>query len=440
MLKTVRDWVDTHASHQSIVVAYSGGRDSHVLLKAFHQVLLDRKDYQLSAVHVDHGLHPKSKDWADHCVKICQSYQIPIKIISLQLDLQQGQSVEAIARERRYIAFADLLLTNEILVVAHTQEDQAETFLLQLLRGSGPMGLASAPAWKKLGKGWIARPLLETTRADVTIFAAQNDLSWIEDPSNTQLRFRRNYLRHQILPVLQSTYPSAVNCIARSAKHCAQAQTILNEYLSHELNQCIGNDPYTLKLSAFKELAPLKQQFVLRHWLQHLMIRLPSTIRLETMLQQLLTAKKDAQPCVQWDTWQIRRHQDLLYLLPCTENISSLPVIWQLDLPLYLPVGHTWQARRKYGQGIATHKLQGALSIGYRQGGERCRPAGRKGSRPLKKLLQEYQIPSWQREHLPLFFHQQSLVAVGSLFVCEGWQVQDPKEEGWVLSHHRGSS
>lgn len=436
VLSALRAWLSKHAhAPVKLVVAYSGGRDSHVLLQALHELHSPTALFSLRAIHVNHGLHPKANEWTQHCERICQSLSIPLTTLFLGLKPQKGDSIEALARTHRYLALAQELQDEEWLLTAHTLDDQAETCLLQLLRGAGPLGLGGIAATKTLAKGKLGRPLLAVNRTDIAAFAQMRQLAWVEDETNQDPRFRRNFLRHFIFPQLQKVYPALNACIARSGAHCYESQLLLNEFLEQELKHCLGPSPHILNLTPFKQLSPLKQPYVLRYWLRLNRLPAPSTKKLNDLLQQVLTAATDAQPCIAWEGVYLRRYQEALYSLPksISKRSSKVSLPWRLEEPLQLPDGSIWQAQTKKGQGVAKAKLTTWLDVSFRQGGERCRPAGNLHSRPLKKILQERRIPPWQRDHLPLFYHQGSLVSVGDLFICEGWQNTEEKQEGWVI-------
>ncbi len=436
LIKTLLPWLQTHTiPQQSLIVAYSGGRDSHVLLHALWQ-LQSTQHFKLGAVHVNHNLQPDALKWETHCKNICESYGIPFRALSLQLSIKSGQSLEEVARLARYDAIAEIMTENDLLLTAHSQDDQAETFMLQLIRGAGLKGLAGISKIKTLGKGALARPLLEVSRACITEYAKKHQLAFVEDTSNSNLRFRRNFLRSKVFPELEKVNPSVADCIARSAKHCQQANALLTEYIKEEVAHCIGDNKATLKVDALLMLGPLKQEYVLRHWLSSQQVRLPSTRKFQELLQQMLYAKEDAVPCISWGLWQVRRHQNCLYL--CENKTLPIlePVTWHLHEKMVLNDGSSWQATLTFGKGIKKSKLEAKqLNIAPRKGGERCRLQGHKNSRPLKKILQERGLPVWLRNNIPLFYADQELVGVGSLFICEGWQVEHPEEEGWLIEN-----
>lgn len=434
LLTTLAQWLKNQTANVAIKVAYSGGRDSHVLLHALSQ-LRAQHPFLLSAIHINHGLQAISGDWSKHCHEICDAYSVPLTLIELNLTIPSGESLENIAREHRYAAFSQSLKENEILVTAHTEDDQAETFILQLLRGSGPQGLSGIAPFKSLGKGGLARPLLSISRTQIADYATANGLNWIEDPSNADLRFRRNFVRHEILSRLIDVDPGVQSAIARSSQHCANTQKLLEEYLIEDLSHCLGPTSNSLRLNVLKTYSRLKQEALFRLWLKNQGFLNPSSKRLATILDQMLQAKLDASPCVIWGHYQVKRHKDCLFLLELSSS-HTLPILqdWVLKTPLVLSNRSVWQAKLVQGQGLSADKtsLQ-ILSFQFRKGGERCKPQGQAHSSPLKKILQRLNVPSWERAELPLFYHQEKLVAVGDLFICEGWQADKSDEFGWLI-------
>lgn len=435
LLSWIANWLKSLPHEAAIKVAYSGGRDSHVLLHILWQLRAKMPSLPVSAIHVNHGLQAISTQWANHCQSICEAYQIPFLLIPLQLKVPPGESLENVARTHRYAAFSSHLQERDILVTAHTQDDQAETFLLQLIRGSGPLGLAGIAPLKTLGKGQLARPLLTISKKDITHYAEQHQLNWVEDPTNTDIRFRRNFLRHEILPKLESLDIGVITSIARSSQHCANSQQLLEEYLRKDLMNCLGATPVTLNLLSLKKFSRFKQEALLRLWLKDQGIVSPSTKKLRVILDQMFMAKEDAMPCVTWGNKQIKRYKAHLHLLPLANDNGRflLPLEWRLASPLVLPSA-VFRAKQTEGAGLSLPKTgPQSLQCRFREGGERCRPVGQSHSAPLKKILQRLNIPTWERQTLPLFYYGQNLVAVADLFICEGWQVQSPDERGWQI-------
>lgn len=407
----------THLLDHPLVVAYSGGRDSHVLLHALVSLKAN-----VRAIHINHGLQPDAGKWAEHCQAICDSYNIKLTVFSPKITIQPQESIEALAREARYAAFAENLKENEILLTAHMLEDQVETFFLQLFRGAGPLGLAGIAA----KKGQIVRPLLSINKQQIQEYAKHHQLQWVEDPSNTNQQFRRNFLRHNILPQIEAVYPGFADCIIRSQKHIHDTQSLLDELLEKELLLCLNENK--LNLSILRNYSILIQQQLVRLWLRKLQINMPSSKKMQSLLTQMLEAANDADPIIVLEAGEIRRYKGHLHYI--LKPSISQPMLWDLREPITLG-SKTWRATLVKGEGI---KLPDpSLRVEFRQGGERVQLINRKHSSSLKKVLQSQKMPTWDRLSLPLFYYQEHLVAVGSLFICEGWQVQNAEEVGWNI-------
>ncbi len=300
------------AKHPHFCIAYSGGVDSHVLLHAMAQLRDQNKEWVVRAVHINHGLHPNADSWEAHCREICTSLKIPLTTEKIQLDIKPGDSIEEMARNARYAAFEEQIERGENLLTAHTQNDQAETLLLQLLRGSGVKGLSAMPIKKPLGTGYLVRPLLECTRDDVITYARQNDLRWIEDDTNVEQRFNRNYLRHEIFPLLRRRWPEVFLMMSRSATHCAESAALLDELADLDL-QTLSHEN-KLSVRALLLLSDIRRRNVLRRWIRQHGFRVPNKKHLEQIEKDVLLSAKDAKPIFSWGVAEIRRRGDLLSL------------------------------------------------------------------------------------------------------------------------------
>lgn len=425
-----------------LVVALSGGRDSLVLLHALKAFTTLHSVFTLRAVHVNHGLQSQAAHWERHCQRQCEVWQIPFMSLQLACCPQRGESMEKVARTMRYQALQAVLCADEYLLTAHTQDDQAETFLLQLARGAGPKGLSAMPSVKPFGKGKHGRPFLNVPRKVITEYARFHQLNWIEDDSNQNTAFSRNFIRHHVLPALHQHFPNVHHCIARSARHCADHQALLDEYLDRDFQACVGAKLNRLCWSYFNAFSPLKQIAIFRYWLQQNHVYPPSTKRVKVILQQMGQANRERRPSACWGGVEVRRYRDELYLLDSVDsahkkrslqNHANLPGQWDLTAPLCVD-GQYWKAEKKMAEGIDLKCVVPAqLEVRFRQGGERCYAFGAPYRRPLKKLLQELQIPTWERFTLPLFYYQNNLVAVGDLFICDDWKIKQANQLGWII-------
>ncbi len=426
-------------------VACSGGLDSTVLLHLCVDAR-ERLGAAVTAVHVDHGLHPASAEWARHCEDACARLDVPLLVLRVDARAAKGESPEAAARAARYAALAPLIDDGDCLLTAHHQDDQAETVLLQLLRGAGPHGLAAMPAVERFGRGRHARPLLGCAREDLHAYAGRAGLRWIDDPSNADTGFRRNYLRHEILPRLKSQWPAAARTLARAASHNASAAALLDALAEHDLGGISDEAEGSLPIGALAALAPERQANAIRRWLHRLGLPLPTTAQLERLRVDVLGAAIDATPRLCWPGAEIRRYRDRLYgMRPPAPHDPGAVLPWDLAVPLGLPDGGRLTAQAGTDRASASMTRlralrpgEGPVTVRFRRGGEQCRPAGRGGHRhELRKLLQEAGIPPWLRDRVPLIHVGDALAAVVGVCVSEGWQA-GPGEAGIVIAWEPG--
>lgn len=408
--------------------------DSHVLLHLLATHRRQFPDHLLSAVYVNHGLHPEAARWGDHCAAVCQALAIPFQSLTVDARPQAGESPEAAARRARYAALATLVAADTTLLTAHQQDDQAETLLLQLLRGAGPHGLAAMPVSVPFGHGQLLRPLLNCTRADLLAYAREHDLHWIEDSSNADPVLDRNYLRHSVLPRLRQRWPAVTATLARSARLCAETADLLDDLADADLRQVAGDSANSLHLPTLRMLPEPRQRNLLRRWFRHLQLPVPTETQLAQLLAQSITAAPDRQPLLYWPGCEVRRYRDRLYALPPLPPHSA-DRIYPItpEVPLTIPViGQVCLCPRQ-GQGIRADWLAGQpLTIRFRQGGERFHPVSRQHRQELKKLLQEAGIPPWQRDRLPLLYVGDTLAAVATLGVATTFAAP-ADTQGWVM-------
>ncbi len=398
-------------------VAYSGGLDSHVLLHGLF-ALRGKLSAEVHAVYVDHGLQAESGDWAVHCAAICQSLDISLQVIELHLKPEKGESLEAQARRARYQAIESLMAEDDILLTAHHQDDQAETLLLQLLRGAGPAGLAAMPAEAGFGKGFHARPLLGLSRKALSLYGAEHQLTWIEDKSNNDLSYDRNYLRHQIIPLIEERWPSMGRTLSRSAQHLGESQSLIDELAREELKGLLGVEPDTLSILGLRELTPARARAVLRFWIREVGFPLPDTVRLNRIFDEVVTARADRNPVVSWLGTEVRRYRDCLYLMsPLPELDSAVVLAWDLNAPLTLPSGLGQLKFERDTVGIASDLIEGkSVEVRFQHSGERLR-IGHLHSITFKNFYQQNAIPPWRRSRLPLLFINGELAAVADICV-----------------------
>ena len=397
-------------------LAYSGGLDSQVLLHACAQLRLQQPQLTIKAIHIDHGLQAISATWVTHCQTSCEQWAIPLTVESLHLSVVTGESLEAVAREARYAAFGRYMQSDDVLFTAHHQDDQAETVLLHLLRGSGVDGLAAMPESRRLAQGWLVRPLLAVSRADLLAYAEQYALTYVQDPTNEQTRFERNFLRQTILPLLSQRWPSVHKTLARVAQLQSENRALVAELLEEKLPLIRGQQPYTLSIATLLKQSLPVQKALLRLWLSEQGFLFPDAKQLQQVLL-LLHARTDATPCVTWKGCEIRRYRDDLYAMsPLSKHDASQVLAWDITQPLTiesLDLSLTPELLGRWLNVLQTKPQP--VSVRFRQGGEVMWMPYRAGHHSVKHLMQEAGISPWQRERLPLIYIGERLVSIVGL-------------------------
>lgn len=400
---------------QRLLLGYSGGLDSSVLL----HLLARMPGWQLRAIHVHHGLQAQADDWAQHCQQQCQRLGVPLIIERVHVE-SRGDGLEAAARRARHAAFARHLEAGECLVLAHHLDDQAETFLLRVLRGAGPDGLAAMRPWRSFAPGILWRPLLAISRAQLLTCAQENGIAWIDDPSNHDARFERNWLRREIMPRLQQRQPEAARNIAQCAHLQAEAVSLLQA--DDETALETATPSATLALDKLRQLPPARATRVFRHWVRQQGLP-PLPGRASRWLQtELAKPADDRQSELRWGDVRLLRWRDTLYPDP---GIAPLPddfqALWDGRSPLQLPNGLCWQLEGAAGFTVP-------LQVHARRGGEKIRLPGRAHHHLLKHALQQRQIAPWLRRAWPLLVDTQTgqLLAHGELHsaALEAWLEQ----------------
>ncbi|MXS84860.1 tRNA lysidine(34) synthetase TilS [Nitrosomonas sp. HPC101] len=419
-----------------LVVALSGGMDSVVLL---HLLATLSKSMQLdvSAVHVEHGISAHSSQWSTFCQTLCDSLAIPLSTHRLKICKQPQKSLEALAREARYQIFRQIQA--DYVVLAQHQDDQVETLMLQLLRGAGIKGLSAMPTVRLFAPGKtirLLRPLLNIPRSKIQKYAKFQKLSWVTDESNLDTSYDRNFLRHQILPLLEQRYPAYRKTLFRSTRHLGEAAHLLDELAKIDAQNTMIVDK--LSLRGLRELDHARAGNLLRHLLAQRMTQLPSAVKLEEILCQLYNIQADNRFHFVVDTLEIRCHRGLIEFLPADALPKSiLPVVWQGEQRLAIGSSKgVLEFTRQNNVGIHLAKLdQQIITIRSRSGGERFQPDCKRPRRSLKKILQEASLPPWKRNILPLLFCGDQLVWVAEIGIdCH---FQTPKEStGLVVTWH----
>jgi tRNA(Ile)-lysidine synthase len=385
-------------------VGFSGGLDSTVLLHALATYY--PQPIPIKAIHVHHGLSPNATDWQANCQTVCDLLGIPLIVCPVHVDPRAN--VEAAAREARYQAFYSVLDKNDCLVLAHHRDDQAETLLLQLFRGAGIDGMSAMPSIKELAQGDLLRPLLGLSRQALEAYAHEHDLQWVDDESNQESTFSRNYLRHQIIPLLEAKWPQVMANLSRTASHCQQARLNLDALAKMD-SESLQVPQDQLSLLSVQHLDPARLANVLRVWLRQNQHQPPTESILHQLIDDVVLARGDATPLVQWGDTIVRRYQQMLYVMRQQEAVSIKACEW----PLF-PTSIALDGARLLQVSLHTEGLRmpedAHIEVRFRQGGELFYWHGQ--TKILKKLLQEWNIPPWQRDHIPLVYVNGELAVV----------------------------
>ena len=416
-------------------VAYSGGVDSTALLQLLNQWCKANSDApSLTALHVNHGIQEQASEWENHCAWICRF--LDVAFVALQAEVTpQGKGLESAAREARYVQFEEQLGDGDILFMGHHQDDQVETFFLRLLRGAGIDGLAAMPRERKLGRGQLLRPLLDLSRQQLQDYVESQGLRWIDDPSNAVSTMDRNYLRHEVMPLLEQRWPAYRQTVTRAADHLAAVS------LARERGQALPDTVYSvtgdpgLPLEFLDSSGDDEAADYIRRWLRSFDLQGPDQSLLDEFLRQLREAAGEARPRLDSGSYRLQRYRERLFLLPALDGRPDDALAFAPGEIKDIPGVGRVSLKRCEGEGIwlaADEQLQ----LRWRDGGERCRPAGSKRSKSLKKILQEAAIPPWWRERVPMLYLQEELLAVGGVGACQssrwGGEGQDA-EAPWEL-------
>lgn len=414
LLKQLQAQITLHFPTQKrFLVALSGGIDSVVLLHLLNQLKLE-----LRAIHIHHGLSPNADQWVTFCQHYCQQHAIPLCVKYVQVNGKKG--IEAEARGKRYQAIREVREHNEVVVTAHHLDDQVETFLLALKRGSGVKGLSAMQAVNFSQNFPIFRPLLAVSKNDILTYAKSQNLSWIEDESNQSTDYDRNFLRHKVLPVLNEQWTQFNRMVARSCEHLANQQQLLDELLCEELAKY--RDGQTLVIQDFASLTKIKQQALLRLWFSEQQMLMPSTVQLEQIIQNIILAKEDKNPEIQLGDKMLRRYQNRLFITPIYTPVTafSKEILQQETIILPNELGRLirskdeiiYQTAYKIDRLPLSEALQQEKLFVHLKYQGKIKEDGNTYHEEMKKIWQKYQIPVWERERTPLILKGDILLKV----------------------------
>ena len=426
-------------------VALSGGPDSTVLLHLLCKWCAEHPNEApaLIAIHINHHMQADADAWQAHCQAQCSSWDVPI-IVHDAVVQASGQGEEAAARQARYQLFEAEIEAGDILFMGHHLDDQVETYFLRLMRGSGLSGLSAMPAQRTLGGGQLVRPLLKIERSTLAAYASAHQLQSVQDPSNLDTSLDRNYLRQEVLPLLARRWSGYRQTVARAAEHATVSQAVMDECLPapETVHSALG-DP-GIEQRTLNALSPEAAMIRLRNWLRLGALPMPDQLLLSEFIRQLREGGAASSPRLECSSYVLQRYQSRIYLLPdFPEPESCSPA---LELYALIPgeecdiagVGQVSLVPLE-GEGLSLH-ADDKLELRWRRTGERCRPRGRPYNQRLKKLFQEFSVPPWWRERVPLLYLQDELLAVGGLWLCESSRLHaqtDGSEKLWQLHWQR---
>ena len=406
---------------RGLVVALSGGADSAALLAALAALGAGFRGLPLRAVHIDHGLQAAAAEFREACRNLCEHLGVPLELIRVDVQCEAGLSIEAAARDARYAALAAQLQPLECLLTAHHRQDQAETLLLQALRGAGVRGMSAMPVCRALGAGWHVRPVLDVPHRELLQWGGHLENRHMIDPMNEDLRFDRSYLRKEIWPPIETRWPGAETALSRTAHHMAEAQELLDLAAARDVARLRDGD--ALSVPGLRVLPQLQRVNVVRFWLSEAGVEAPSTARLAEALRQVFDADADHQPAIVWGNKALRRYRQRLFLTAaeCPHLGEARP--WDTALGATIALGAnlgslTW---RMQSGGLAAHALPPAVIVRRRDGGETLKPARTARTQTVQHLCQSQGVLPWMRDALPLVFAGEELIAVADLWVDARW-------------------
>lgn len=420
---------------RKILVGLSGGIDSTVLLHVLFQLKKQQlPELEIRAIHIHHGLNRKADEWETHCLNLCHQWNVPFVCYRVTVDPSKN-GIEAAAREARYQAYRDELAEDEIIVTAQHLDDQAETFILALKRGSGPAGLSSMPESinfnATIGQTCLLRPLLEISRNDLEMYAAKEKLVWVEDDSNQDDRYDRNFLRLHVMPTLIQRWPYFATAVSRSASLCAEQEALLDELLQDALDEMMDYRG-GLFIDGLHGCTQAKRNALLRRWIGLHQLSMPPFNQLQRIWQEVALARQDAEPICQLGHVDIRRYQGALWIVRRINNLLGQQFAWGYPQPFMLPealgtlnvMADEGQIRPPLPSEKVTVRfgLQGTYKI-----------VGRMHSRSSKKIWQELGIAPWMRERTPLIYYNEQLITAVGCFITPEGLVDD--EQAGVAFH-----
>ena len=403
-----------------LVVAYSGGLDSTVLL---HLLSCLETSVAKLAIHVNHNISHNANAWQKHCQATCEVLNVPFRALQVTHE-RQGKGLEAELRELRYGALADAIVPGALLLTGQHRQDQVETLLLQLKRGAGPKGLSAMPQMMDFAGGRLLRPLLDCDRHTLESYAIKHQLRWVDDESNVDTAFDRNFLRHEILPALVGRWQGFEQAVSRSAALIGEQQQLVEEIAAADLAACEAPDK-GLAIAGLQRMSEVRQKSLMRYWLGLQGAQMPSSVILDRVFDEVVQAKLDANPVVKWGQWQVRRFRGVLYVLG--DNIERPGIPGQLVLDQSVVLAHGIGRLTLATSGSGTLRLPQSdepVTVRFDYEGVQLKPSGDNHTRTLRWLFKQQGVPPWLRSRTPLIYYGEQLAAVSDWLVCEGFAGQ----------------
>ena len=415
--------------NKTFLIAYSGGLDSTVLLYSLAKIQKKKPSIKIRAIHVNHNLTLLSNQWTEHCKKICKIYCIPLIVEKIYLD-QPVNNIEEKLRIKRYSMIFNHLLLDEILLTGHHMNDQCETFILSLKRGSGPTGLSSMSHETLFGNKKIVRPFLKKTKKELESYAHYNNLNWIEDFSNFNIDHDRNFIRHKIIPVLEKRWPFFLKNCFRTINICRQEIILLNNLIHEKINHLIQFDD-SLNIHNFENVKKESCTAFIRYWLSLKKIKMPSYKNIQCIYKQMILGRKDSNPKIILQKHEIRRYKKSLHLIKRQTDLKHTLLFWhKKNIKLTLPNNLGDLIQNNNGSILPAPKDNELINIRFQYEGS-ILILGRNKKRKIKKIWQEKNIPPWLRNQIPLLFYNNKFISALGVFVVD---MKDKNQETWIIS------
>lgn len=445
-----RDWLKAQLFElgcfpkDRVTVAYSGGADSTALLHLLHSLTKDGFPLELSAIHVHHGMSPNADKWVHHCQQFCDALTIPLTVVRVEVTTRRT-GIERAAREARYAAFEQAIDDGSLLFQGHHQDDQAETVLLRLFRGTGLDGLAAIPRRRPLGQGQLLRPLLSCSRKSIEHYCQHHQLAFIFDDSNLDMRFARNFIRQQLMPMIDQRWPEVAERLGALADEAAAFAQQHQDDTSQLLATCLETHPewllgktLLLNIDALNKFPMATRQQILRAWLKHNELEMPSREQLQRIFIELIQASPDSNPQMRMDNHILRRHANCLMLSKLkTPEAPPMEVNWDWRLSKNLVLNMGTLTLEPANQGPQVFFPDDELTIRWRHHLDpeyKFAIAGREGRKTLRRWFQEYKVPTWLRDEVPLVFHKEQLICAPGLWIAEGFQWETGQRAVWEFA------